>query len=50
MFERLADFWDIVIFGFVLIMLASLQLRHPSVAEIILALAAIVFGAGTIRN
>src|SRR5262245_41319780 len=24
MFERLADFWDIVIFGFVLIMLASI--------------------------
>ena len=46
MFERLADFWDIVIFGFVLIMLASLQLRHASSAEIILALAAIVFGVG----
>src|SRR5439155_19636468 len=46
MFERLADFWDIVIFGFVLIMLASFQLRHASSAEIILALAAIVFGVG----
>ena len=46
MFERLADFWDIVIFGFVLIMLASLQLRHASSAEIILALAAIIFGVG----
>ena len=46
MFERLADFWDIVIFRFVLIMLASLQLRHSSSAEIILALAAIVFGVG----
>ena len=46
MFERLADFWDIVIFGFVLLMLASLQLRHASYAEGILALAAIVFGVG----
>ena len=46
MFERLADFWDIVVFGFVLIMLASLQLRHASCAEGILALVAIVFGVG----
>jgi hypothetical protein len=46
MFERLADFWDIVIFGFVLLMLASLQLRHASYAEGILALAAVVFGVG----
>src|SRR5207244_9133261 len=46
MFERLADFWDIVIFGFVLLMLASLQLRHASYAEGLLALAAIVFGVG----
>ena len=46
MFERLADFWDIVIFGFVLLMLASLQLRHASYAEGLLALAAVVFGAG----
>ena len=46
MFERLADFWDIVIFGFVLLILASLQLRHASYAEGILALAAIVFGVG----
>jgi len=46
MFERLADFWDIVIFGFILLMLASLQLRHASYAEGILALAAIVFGVG----
>ena len=46
MFERLADFWDIVIFGFILLMLASLQLRHASYAEVILALAAIVFGVG----
>ena len=46
MFERLADFWDIVVFGFVLIMLASLQLRHASGAEGMLALAAIVFGVG----
>jgi hypothetical protein len=46
MFERLADFWDIVIFGFVLLMLASLQLRHASCAEVILALAAMVCGVG----
>ena len=46
MFERLADFWDIVVFGFVLLVLASLQLRHPSVAEVILALAAMVFSVG----
>ena len=46
MFERLADFWDIVVFGFVLLVLASLQLRHASPAEGILALAAIVFGVG----
>lgn len=46
MFERLADFWDIVIFGFVLLILASLQLRHASYAEGILALAAIVFSVG----
>ena len=43
MFERLADFWDIVVFAFVLLMLASLQLRHASYAEGILGLAAIVF-------
>ena len=46
MFERLADFWDIVVFGFVLLVLASIQLRHASGAESILALAAIVFGVG----
>ena len=46
MFERLADFWDIVVFSFVLLVLASLQLRHASYAEGILALAAIVFGVG----
>ena len=50
MFERLADFWDIVVFGFVLLVLASIQLRYAipsgSVAEGILALAAIVFGVG----
>ena len=46
MFERLADFWDIVVFGFVLLVLASIQLRHPSVAEVILALAAMVFSVG----
>ena len=46
MFERLADFWDIVVFGFVLLVLASLQLRHASPAEGILALAAIIFGVG----
>jgi hypothetical protein len=46
MFERLADFWDIVVFSFVLLMLASLQLRHASLAEGILALAAIIFSVG----
>ena len=46
MFERLADFWDIVVFGFVLLILASLQLRHASWAEGVLALAAIIFGVG----
>ena len=46
MFERLADFWDIVVFGFVLLVLASIQLRHASYAEGILALAAIIFGVG----
>ena len=43
MFERLADFWDIVVFGFVLLILASLQLRHASWAEGVLALAAITY-------
>jgi len=46
MFERLADFWDIVVFGFVLLILASLQLRHASWAEAVLALTAIIFGVG----
>ncbi len=46
MFERLADFWDIVVFGFVLLILASLQLRHASWPEGVLALAAIIFGVG----
>ena len=46
MFERLADFWDIVVFGFVLLILASLQLRHASWSEGVLALAAIIFGVG----
>lgn len=46
MFEKLADFWDIVIFGFLLLILASLQLRHASYAEGILALAAVIFGVG----
>jgi hypothetical protein len=46
MFEKLADFWDIVVFGFVLLILASLQLRHASFAEGILALVAIICGVG----
>lgn len=46
MFERLADFWDVVIFAFLLLMLASLQLRHATSAEVILALAAIVCAVG----
>jgi len=50
MFERLADFLDIVVFGFVLLVLASIQLRYAipsgSVAEGILALAAIIFSIG----
>jgi hypothetical protein len=46
MFERLADFWDIVVFGFVLLILASLQLRHASWPAGVLARAAIIFGVG----
>ncbi|MGE3536354.1 MAG: hypothetical protein AB7N91_02830 [Candidatus Tectimicrobiota bacterium] len=46
MFERLADFWDIVVFGFVLLMLASLQLRHATAVEVVLSLAAIVCAVG----
>jgi len=46
MFERLADFLDIVVFSFVLLILASLQLRHPSVAEMILAPVAMAFSIG----
>jgi len=48
MFEKVADFWDIVIFGFVLLILASLQLRYATFAEGVLALAALVFGVGLI--
>lgn len=48
MFEKLADFWDIVVFGFVLLMLASLQLRYATFAEGVLALAALVCGVGLI--
>jgi hypothetical protein len=46
MFERLADFWDIVVFAFVLLMLASLQLRHATSAEAVLALAALICAVG----
>ena len=48
MFEKLADFWDIVAFGFVLLLLASLQLRYATFAEGVLALAALVCGVGLI--
>ena len=46
MFERLGEFLDIVVFGFVLLVLASLQLRHASCAEGVLAVAAIIFSKG----
>jgi len=46
MFERLADFWDIVVFGFLLLILASIQLRYATWAEGILSVAAIIFGVG----
>ena len=47
MFERLADFIDIVVFGFVLIMLGALQLRFASSFAVgIVAVAAIIFGGG----
>lgn len=42
MFERLADYWDVVVFAFLLLILASVQLRYATVAEALLALAAIV--------
>lgn len=48
MFEKLADFWDIVVFGFVLLILASLQLRYATFAEGVVALAALVCGVGLI--
>ncbi|MBM3226348.1 MAG: hypothetical protein FJZ47_21505 [Candidatus Tectomicrobia bacterium] len=46
MFERLADFWDIVVFAFVLLMLASLQLRYATAAEAVLAIAALICAVG----
>jgi len=46
MFERLADFLDVVVFSFVLLILASLQLRYSSVAEMILAPVAMTFSIG----
>lgn len=48
MFERLADFWDIVVFGFVLLILASLQLRYATLAEGVLALAGLIVAVGLI--
>ncbi len=49
MFEKLTDFWDVVIFAFVVLMLASLQLRFATYPEGVLALIAIVCAIGLIR-
>ena len=44
MFARVGEFWDIAVFAFVLLILATWQLRYASVAEGIVALAALVCG------
>lgn len=46
MFERLADFIDIVVFAFILQALASLQLRFATLPEVVLALATLLCGLG----
>jgi hypothetical protein len=46
MFEKLADFWDIVVFAFIVLILASLQLRYATYAEGVLALIAIICAVG----
>lgn len=46
MFEKLADFWDIIIFAFLVLMLGSLQLRYATSAEVVVALGALVCAVG----
>lgn len=46
MFEKLADFWDIIVFAFLVLMLASLQLRFATYPEGVLALVALVCAVG----
>ena len=46
MFEKLADFWDIVVFAFIVLILASLQLRYATYAEGVLALIAMICAVG----
>lgn len=51
MFRRIGKLWDVILFGFVILILASWQLRFAleggvNVAEGILAVAAIIFGIG----
>ena len=46
MLKNMADFWDIVIFAFLFMMLASWQLSSANFLQVILAVAAIVCGVG----
>lgn len=46
MFKNMADFWDIVIFALLFMILASWQLSSASFLQAILAVAAIVCGVG----
>ena len=46
MFRRIGKLWDVILFGFVILILASWQLRYANVAEGIIAVAAIIFGVG----
>ena len=46
MFKNMADFWDIIVFAFLLMMLASWQLSSASLLQAILAGAAIICGVG----
>ena len=46
MFRRIGRLWDVILFGFVMLILASWQLRYANVAEGIIAVAAIIFAVG----
>jgi len=46
MLKNMADFWDIVVFAFLFMMLASWQLSSASMLQAVLAVAAIICGVG----